>query len=51
MSRSSPNISGSSRLGGDPEVVGRSITLDGMAHTIVGVLPNMPVAVGRAKWQ
>jgi predicted permease len=33
------------RLGGDPNVIGRSITLDGMAHTIVGVLPNMP-----ARW-
>lgn len=31
------------RLGGDPSVIGRSITLDGTAHTIVGVLPNMPV--------
>src|SRR5439155_1009747 len=31
------------RLGGDPTVIGRSITLDGMAHTIVGVLPNMPM--------
>ena len=31
------------RLGGDPNVLGRSITLDGVAHTIVGVLPNMPV--------
>jgi predicted permease len=31
-----------SRLGGNPNVIGRSITLDGMAHTIVGVLPNMP---------
>ena len=30
------------RLGGDPNVIGRSITLDGTAHTIVGVLPNMP---------
>jgi len=30
------------RLGGDPNVIGRSITLDGMPHTIVGVLPNMP---------
>ena len=30
------------RLGGDPNVIGRSITLDGAAHTIVGVLPNMP---------
>lgn len=31
------------RLGGDPNVIGRSITLDGTPHTIVGVLPNMPV--------
>src|SRR6266567_5905910 len=30
------------RLGGDPNVLGRSITLDGAAHTIVGVLPHMP---------
>src|SRR5947208_10857757 len=33
------------RLGGDPNVIGRSITLDGAAHTIVGVMPNMP-----ARW-
>ena len=30
------------RLGGDPNVIGRSITLDGTAHTIVGVLPHLP---------
>jgi len=30
------------RLGGDSTVIGRTITLDGTAHTIVGVLPNMP---------
>src|SRR5438270_2987 len=30
------------RLGGEPNVLGRSITLDGVAHTIVSVLPNMP---------
>ena len=30
------------RMGGDPDVVGRSITLGGLPHTIVGVLPNMP---------
>jgi len=30
------------RMDGDPNVIGRSITLDGTAHTIVGVLPNMP---------
>ena len=32
------------RLGSDPNVVGRSITLNGVATTIVGVLPNMPLA-------
>jgi putative ABC transport system permease protein len=31
------------RLGGDANVIGRSITLDGMPHTIVGVLPNAPM--------
>ena len=31
------------RLGGDPGVLGRSITLDGVPQTIVGVLPDMPV--------
>jgi predicted permease len=30
------------RMGGDPDVIGRSITLGGVPHTIVGVLPNMP---------
>ena len=30
------------RMGGDSDVIGRSITLGGVAHTIVGVLPNMP---------
>src|SRR5689334_22303697 len=33
------------RLGGDPNVLGRIINLDGVAHTVVGVLPNMP-----ARW-
>ena len=32
------------RMGGDQSVLGRSITLDGVAHTIVGVLPNLPFA-------
>jgi putative ABC transport system permease protein len=32
------------RMGGDPDVIGRSITLDGVTHTIVGVLPNLPFA-------
>jgi predicted permease len=31
------------RLGGDPNAIGRIINLDGTAHTIVGVIPKMPV--------
>jgi predicted permease len=31
------------RLGGDSNVIGRAITLDGVTHTIVGVIPNMSV--------
>jgi len=30
------------RMGGDPNVIGRSITLNGIVHTIVGILPNLP---------
>src|SRR6266481_4765972 len=33
-----------SRLGGDPNVVGRGLTLDGVAHTIVGVIPTLPIS-------
>ena len=32
------------RLGGDPNVIGRSLILDGVAHTIVGVIPKLPVS-------
>ncbi|MEP6777151.1 MAG: ABC transporter permease [Chthoniobacterales bacterium] len=32
------------RLNSDPLVLGRSLTLNGVATTIVGVLPNLPVA-------
>ena len=32
------------RLASDPAVLGRSITVNDAPHTIVGVLPNMPVA-------
>jgi predicted permease len=32
------------RLGGDPNVIGRALTLDGVAHTIVGVIPKLPVS-------
>src|SRR6266566_1392635 len=30
------------RLGADANVIGRGITLNGLPHTIVGVLPNLP---------
>ena len=30
------------RMGGDPNVIGRSITLNGVAHAIVGILPDLP---------
>ena len=30
------------RLGSDPGVIGRSLALNDVAHTIVGVLPNLP---------
>lgn len=32
------------RMGGEPSVIGSTIALDGVAHTIVGVLPHMPAA-------
>jgi predicted permease len=33
-----------SRLGGDPNVIGRGLILDGVNHTIVGVIPKLPVS-------
>ncbi len=32
------------RLNSDPMVLGRSVTLNGVATTIVGVLPNLPIS-------
>src|SRR6266550_3534640 len=32
------------RLGGDPNAIGRALTLDGVSHTIVGVIPKLPVS-------
>jgi predicted permease len=32
------------RLGSDPGVIGRSVALNGVATTIVGVLPNVPIS-------
>jgi len=31
-------------LNSDPQVIGRNITLNGVATTVVGVLPNLPIA-------
>jgi predicted permease len=32
------------RLGSDPAVIGRSVALNGIATTVVGVLPNLPIS-------
>lgn len=32
------------RLGSDPNVVGRALTLDGVPHTIIGVIQTLPVS-------
>src|SRR4051795_11450358 len=33
-----------SKLGGDANVIGRALTLDGVPHTIVGVIPTLPLS-------
>jgi putative ABC transport system permease protein len=32
------------KLGSDPNVIGRGLVLDGVTHTIVGVIPTLPVS-------
>src|SRR5438477_7918517 len=32
------------KLGGDANVIGRGLTLDGVTHTVVGVIPKLPVS-------
>src|SRR3954469_11655400 len=32
------------RLGSDPNVIGRALTLDGVSHTIVGVIGTLPIS-------
>lgn len=32
------------RLSGDPSVIGHALVLDGVSHTIVGVIPTLPVS-------
>jgi predicted permease len=31
------------RFGGDPSIVGRTITLDGVPHEVIGIVPDAPV--------
>lgn len=38
------------RFAGDPQVVGRPLTLDGEPHTIIGVLPPEAVFIGGDVW-
>ena len=38
-----------SRFGGDASIVGRTITLDGVAHTVIGVVPPISAWVQRAQ--
>jgi predicted permease len=33
------------RFGGDPSVIGRSLVIDGVAHTVIGVVPNAPAFI------
>ena len=33
-----------SKFGGDPNVIGRGLTLDGVTHTLVGVIRKLPVS-------
>ena len=37
------------RFGSDPDIVGRSITLDGQRHEVVGIMPRVFREVGRAQ--
>src|SRR5438874_2626379 len=32
------------KLGSDPNVIGRGLVLDGVSHTIIGVIPKLPVS-------
>src|SRR5271170_5220300 len=40
------------RFGGDPQVIGKSISLDGKSRTVVGVLStDIPVLTERSQWK
>ena len=38
-----------SRFGGDPSIVGQTITLNRVAHTVIGVVPPIPTFMQRAQ--
>jgi putative ABC transport system permease protein len=38
-----------SRFGGDPATIGKTIMLDRVPHTVVGVVPSAPVFINRAQ--
>ena len=37
------------RMNSDPAVLGEAVTLNGVPHTIIGVLPKLPLALVRAE--
>jgi predicted permease len=37
------------KFGGDPAIIGRTITLDGVPHEVVGIVPDAPVFIQRAQ--
>ena len=38
-----------SRFGGDPSTIGKTIVLNGLPYTVIGVVPDAPVFVNRAQ--
>ncbi len=37
------------KFGGDPAIIGKTITLDGMPHEVIGIVPDAPVFINRAQ--
>jgi predicted permease len=38
-----------SQFGGDPSIIGKTITLDGVPHEVIGIVPHAPVFTNRAQ--
>ena len=38
-----------SRFGGDPSTIGKTILLNRVPHTVIGVVPDAPVFIQRAQ--